>query len=121
MRARRSSLLLLLGLLGMLLVFAFAASNSVANSKAGDGEGAIAGYSVSNIHYTLDGTDPSKIAAVSFDLDTAAATVHAAIWDGSQWHWASCTNTGGNSWSCSFSSPLPDVLSATALRVVAAE
>ncbi len=120
MRARRSSLLLLLGLLGMLLVFAFAASNSVADSKAGDGEGTIAGYSVSNIRYDLDDTDPSKIAGVSFTLDEAANEVHAAIWDGSQWHWASCTNTGGKSWTCSFPS-LPAVLPATALRVVAAE
>ncbi len=120
MRARRSWSLLLLGLLGMLLIFAFAASNTVPDSKAGDGEGNIIGYTVSNIRYSLDNADPSKIASVSFDLDTAANEVHAAIWDNSQWHWASCTNTGGNSWTCSFPS-LPAVLPALKLRVVAAQ
>jgi hypothetical protein len=49
--------------------FGFAAANTVPESGAGDGEGDISGYTVSNIDYTLSSADPSVISAVSFDLD----------------------------------------------------
>ena len=51
--------------------FAFTASNTVPDTKAGDGSGTITGFVVSSVHYTLNGTDPDLADAVSFTLDSA--------------------------------------------------
>jgi hypothetical protein len=51
--------------------FAFTASNTVPDTKAGDGEKAVTGYAVTNVHYVLDGTNPTKANAVKFTLDSA--------------------------------------------------
>ena len=52
----------------------FAASNTVPASKAGDGSGAISGYTVSAVHYNLNSTDPATIDAVTFALDSVPAS-----------------------------------------------
>jgi len=74
--------------------YAFAAANSVPASKAGDGSGAISGYTVSAIHYTLNGTNPATIDSVSFTLDSAPAAGSTLkiklVAAGSTWY--SCTN-----------------------------
>jgi hypothetical protein len=49
--------------------YAFAASNSGLAGPGGDGAGAISGYSVENVSYSLNSLDPTRIDAVSFDLD----------------------------------------------------
>ena len=124
MRARRKALLLMAAVLLMLLAYAFAASNTVPDTHAGDGNGQVLGYTVSNVHYTLLTSDPSKIDAVTFDLDASAGTgsVYAALSaDGSSWTWSSaCTNSGGNTWTCDFS-PDQDVYPVQYLRVVATD
>jgi hypothetical protein len=99
--------------------YAFTASNTVPDSKAGDGDGAITGYTVSNIAYQLEASDPASIDSVTFDLDDAAGTVKAKVVAASGTY-ADCTNTAGNSWSCDFS-PNPTVLSADEFRVIAVE
>ena len=56
--------------------YAFTASNTVdATSAAGVGQATISGYSVSNVSYTQDATDPSTWSAVDFDLDSNATQV----------------------------------------------
>ncbi len=122
MRARRKALLLMAAVLLMLLAYAFAASNTVPSTHAGDGSGQVVGYTVSNVHYTLLTADPSKIDAVTFDLDAGAGSVYAALSaDGSSWTWSSaCTNSGGNTWTCDFAPDL-DVYPVLYLRVVAAD
>ncbi len=95
--------------------YAFAASNTVDPSKAGDGTGAITGYTVTNIHYTLDATNPGNIAGVSFTLDAAAGSVSIKL---GSWH--TCT-PAGTSVTCTIDAAHPEsVLSATNLQVVAA-
>jgi hypothetical protein len=63
--------------------FAFLASNTVGNSYAGQGQGAIAGYSVSNIHYTFYATGNTQtqqaIHSVTFTLNHPATQVEAII------------------------------------------
>ena len=49
---------------------AYAAANTVPASKAGDGSGAISGYTVSAIHYNLNST-PTTIDSVTFTLNSA--------------------------------------------------
>ena len=102
--------------------YAFTAANTVPASKAGDGSGAVTGYTVTNVHYTLNATDPSKIDAVSFTLNTAVATggtLKITLDGGTNWFSCtvntttpSCTTTGAGQ---------PTVLAAANLRVVAAD
>lgn len=65
--------LILLGLFGLLavLTYGFAAANAVPASTAGDGNAAITGYAVTNVHYTLNGGNPSTIDNVTFTLTPA--------------------------------------------------
>ena len=74
--------------------YALTAANTVPASKAGDGEGAVTGYTASAIHYNLGATDPSKAESVTFTLDTAPAaggTVKVEVDDGTG-NWYACTN-----------------------------
>jgi hypothetical protein len=78
--------------------------------------GAISGYTVSNVAYTL-GATPTNLAAVTFTLDKAAGTVKAQVQSGGSWY--SCSNTSGNNWSCDTTSPQATVQPADQLTVVA--
>ncbi len=97
-------------------VYAFTATNTVPGSNAGAGSGAISGYTVSGIAYTL-GATPTDLASVAFTLDKAAGTVKAQVQTGGSWY--GCTNTGGNNWSCDTTSPQATVQPADQLTVVA--
>jgi hypothetical protein len=95
--------------------FGFAAANTVPASNAGDGSGAINGYTVSAISYSLDGTNPSLLDSVDFTLaPTTATSVEVQI----NGNWYSCT-AGANP-SCNIGGA-ETVLSAVSLRVVAAD
>ena len=97
---------------------AFAASNTVPDSYAGDGSGTISGYTVSNIQYHLNATDSGNIDSVSFTLSASAGTVKIKlVAAGSTWY--DCTNTSGNNWSCTTTGAT--VLSADQLRVIATQ
>jgi len=108
----RSFGMLILALILAASVSGFAAANTVPDHKAGDGEGVITGYSITNIVYDL-GADPSTIDGVDFDLDAAASEVHVTLNGGS---WTSCGISGLNI-SCTGLSQSVDTY--TALRVVA--
>lgn len=97
-------------------IYAFTASNTVPATSAGSGSGAISGYTVSNVAYTLN-TDPSKIDAVTFTLDKAAGTVKAQLVTAGSWY--ACTNTASFNWSCATTSPQASVAPADQLTVVA--
>lgn len=116
-RRRRTILLLLAAAALSLFTFAFTAANVVPGTKAGDGAGAITGYTVSNVQYQLDTTNPANIESVSFTLDAVATSVKAKLIAASTTY-TTCTNTGGNNWSCDIE-PDPTVLSADELRVIA--
>ena len=69
--------------------YAFADSNSGLAGLGGDGAGAISGYSVGNVSYTLNSLDPTRISAVSFDIDAddAPVTVKLKLVSSSEtWH-----------------------------------
>lgn len=125
-----------LAAIGLLLVmsvaYAFAAANVVPTSGAGDGSGAISGYTVANIDYLVtDGgnSDPSTIDRVTFDLsDTADGItvgqprdVTISLVSGGTTYYA-CTITGSGPWAASC--PVTggaSVLLADELRVIAVE
>ena len=74
--------------------YAFAAANTVPTSKAGDGSGSITGYTLSAIHYVLNGATPTSIDSVTFTLDSAPAVGSTIkiklVAAGSTWY--TCTN-----------------------------
>jgi len=81
--------------------YAFAASNTVPTTKAGDGTGAVSGYTVTSVVYTLNATDPTTLDSVSFDLGAAAATgkVKAQL-VANTGTWYTCTLDTGTVWTC---------------------
>ena len=73
----------------------FAASNTVPASKAGDGTGAVSGYTITNISYTLNATNSDNIDLVEFDLDTApaaGANIELRLDSTGGGIWYACTN-----------------------------
>ena len=78
--------------------YAFAASNTVPNTRAGDGTGTVSGYTVTGVAYTLNGTDPSTLDTVSFDLGAAATQVEVQLVSSGAWY--SCTVATGTVWDC---------------------
>jgi hypothetical protein len=101
-------------------IYGFAAANTVPATQAGDGSGAITGYTISNIAYTLNSSDPSLIDMVSFDTDGTPGTVEIKLVSGGS-DWYSCTIGGTLDWDCDTTSPQATVLSADELRVIAVE
>ena len=97
--------------------YAFAASNTVPATRAGDGSQAISGYTISAVAYGLNSSTPTNIDSVTFTISpTSATTVKASLNGGTTWY--ACTNSSG-SVSCTTTSPQATVAGATTLQVVA--
>lgn len=100
---------------------AYAAANIVPASAAGDGAGAISGYTVSAVHYNLNAANPQNIDSVTFTTNVTVpvgSTVKIQLVGGGSWY--TCTGQGSTSISCTTTSPQATVLSADGLRVVIA-
>ena len=124
MRGNTRMKLVVLGLTGLMAAAgsAFLAANTVPASKAGDGAGAVTGYTVSAIHYTLNGSNPQQISSVSFTLDSAppsGSTVQAQLATGGPWF--NCTMAGTPAVNASCTTTGATVAGATNLTVVAAQ
>jgi hypothetical protein len=118
-RKKRYLILLLLVAVGVAVaVYGFTASNTVTAKAAGDGSGAISGFTVSSVAYTLNSSDPSKIDAVAFSISPASTSTVKVKLDSAGSTWYSCTNSSG-SVSCTTTSPQATVAAADELRVVA--
>ncbi len=103
--------------------YGFAAANTLSETGAGDGQATISGYTVSNVTYTLNATNPLNIDEVTFDIAPSAGAsaptdVRVKLVTGSS-TWFDCTLDTGTTWDCA----ITGVTSTTAneLRVVAAE
>jgi hypothetical protein len=76
----------------------FAASNTVPATGAGDGSGNITGFTISNVHYTLDAIDPTRIAQTTFTLAPAPSPIGTIriklVAAGATWY--SCTAAGAD-------------------------
>jgi hypothetical protein len=93
-RSPRFLIVLLVVLLAMIGTYAFTASNTVPATQAGSGSGAISGYTISNVAYTLN-ANPNNIDAVTFTISPAAAgTVKIQLVSGGTWY--DCTNSSGS-------------------------
>ena len=112
---------LMFALILALAVYAFAAANTVPATKAGDGSGAISGYTISAVHYGLNATTPSNIDSVTFTLSStpvAGSTMKIQLTAAGSWY--SCTNVAA-AVTCTTTAPQATVLAADNLRVVVAD
>ena len=108
--------LLMLGIVG----YAFAATNTVPVSGAGDGSNTISGYTITNVTYTLNSTTPSNLDKVAFTITpgagaSAPTTVKVQLISGGSWF--SCSLV--TDWECSVTGITASA--ANLLRVVAAQ
>lgn len=102
------------------VTYAFAASNTgIPDQKAGDGAGAVSGYTITNVAYTLDGTNPQLIASVAFNLSADAATVKVRLVSTGVWY--NCIVTHSSPWPVTCNTTSATVASADELRIVAAD
>src|SRR5262245_55789610 len=104
------------------VAYGFAAANTVPVSGAGDGAGAITGYTISNVKYTLNATTPAKIDSVSFTVTpggaAAAPTVVKAKLVSTSTAYSTCS-LGGTTWTCNVTGVT--AAQADELRVIAAQ
>ena len=115
-RLFRVQLIALFFVITFYAVYAFASSETSQFPTGGEGASAISGWTVSNVHYRL-AEDPSKIAAVEFDLDGPAELVQVSL-DSSKAAFFTCENLSGRHWFCSVGSRV-SVAGANEFRVVA--
>jgi len=118
-RSTRLFVVVLVVLVFATAAFAFAATNTVPASYAGEGASVTSGYTVTNVAYNLNATTPSNIDSVTFTLNAAAGTVRIRLVTTGSYY--SCTNPSGNNWSCATTSPQATVAAADELRVVATQ
>ena len=116
---RRRSVLAALVVAGVVgsAAYAFTATNTVPASTAGSG--AISGYTVSAIAYTLNATTPTNLDAVAFTIAPTTASV-VKIQLAAAGSWYTCANAAG-SVTCNTTSPQATVAAATNLTVVATQ
>ena len=112
--------------------YAFTNSNTVGTSYAGQGQGNITGFILSNIDYNESATNPHKLASVEFDLDQAADVVKASFVNSADsvagattQTWYTCTSgapLAPNHWTCDAGATdllRPEMSAANELDVVA--
>lgn len=98
---------------------AYAASNTVPATVAGSGSGAVSGYTVSSLTYTLD-TNPANVASISFTLSATGATKVRVSGDGGT-TWFNCDSAiSGTSVTACATSGLA-ISSMSTLQIVATE
>jgi hypothetical protein len=102
--------------------YALAAANTVPTSTAGDGNGAISGYTVSAVHYALNAANPANIDTVTFTIAPAAPTGSVAtiqLVAAGTWYPCTITMPAGTAVSCTTTGA--PVSTATSLHVVIAQ
>jgi hypothetical protein len=104
--------------------YAYAASNSGLVGSGGDGSGQISGYQISDVSYKLDAIDPTRIDAVSFNIDAGdhvPDVMVSLVRDSGAWHdCAVSTAAVPARVTCQLSTPVA-VAEVNELRVVAAQ
>lgn len=104
--------------------YAFAAANTVPDSAAGYKANVVPGYTVSNIVYDLDATDPTLVDAITFDVAPSSGTVVAALvklQTATAGSWTDCTLVAGTapSMSATCTYGALQLANVTALNIVA--
>ena len=101
--------------------YGFTAANAVPISHAGDGTGAISGYTASKIQYNLDAVNPQDLDSVTLTLTAApvaGSTMKAQLAPGGAWYPCS---SAGQIVTCGTTSPQVTATGASLLTVVIAD
>ena len=108
--------------------YAFTASNTVPATTVGAGAGAVSGYTVTNMHYTLNPTTPVNISSLTFTISPAVPStssgkvvIAAALSTGGPNNYTCTTDTGGTNVTCPTTSPQLTATLLTGVTVVAAQ
>lgn len=105
---------------------AYTETNTVPDSGAGIGSGAISGYTATNITYTLSATDPTTITKVTFGLtapsgaNAPASTNVKAKLVSTGTTYSGCSLLSGTTWECTLGSGVA-VSAADSLTIIAAQ
>jgi hypothetical protein len=104
--------------------YAFAAQNTIADSAAGYKASVVPGYTVTNVAYDLDATDPTLVDAITFDVAPTSGTsaaVLAKLQTATAGAWTDCTLVAGTapSMSATCTYGTLQLVNVTALNIVA--
>jgi len=120
----RTLFLITLILILAAVTYGFAAANTMPTaSNAGDGSVTVSGYTISNVHYTLNAGNPLNVNSVSFDVaalgggGTPSVVTARLVSTGSFY---ACTETSPGTWNCAVTGTVT-VRSVDELTVVAAD
>ena len=100
---------------------AYTAANTVPATVAGSGSGAVSGYTVSALTYTL-AANPANVASITFTLSASGATKVRVSGDGGA-NWYNCDSaiSGTSVTACATTSPALSIASMSTLQIVATE
>jgi hypothetical protein len=108
--------------------YAFTAANTVPATNAGSGSGTVSGYTVSNIHYSLNTTTPNNVDSLTFTISPAVPStssgkviVQAALTTGGPNNYTCSTDTAGSTVTCATTTPQLTTDKLSTLTVVAAQ
>ena len=127
-----ASLRFIVGLVASLAIaggaYAFTASNTVPTSNAGAGSGTVSGYTVTNLHYTLNASTPTNVDSLTFTVSPAIpntgsgkVSISAALTTGGPNAYTCTTNTAGDTVTCATTSPQLTADKLSSVTVVAAQ
>jgi hypothetical protein len=108
--------------------YAFTASNTVPATTAGAGAGVVSGYTVTNLHYSLNATSPQNIDSLTFTItpvvpstSSGKVIISAQLSTGGPTTYTCLTDTTGASVTCATTSPQLTVALIMGVTVIAAQ
>jgi hypothetical protein len=108
--------------------YAFTASNTVPATTAGAGSGVVSGYTVTNLHYSLNATAPGNIDSLTFTINplvpstsSGKVIISAALSTGGPTTYTCTTDTTGATVTCATTSPQLTAALIMGVTVVAAQ
>lgn len=106
--------------------YAFANANTVPGSAAGYASSTVSGYTVSNIVYDLNESNPTLVDAITFSVSPSSGTAEAVlvkVQTDTGGSWKTCSLAAGVApavnVTCTYSDPTLALVDVTALNVVA--
>lgn len=117
--ARQLLVLLVVAFALSLATYVLTASNTIFGTRSGAGAGTVSGYTVSEVHFTPNASDPHWLDAVAFTVDTAppaGVTMQIKLWSAGSTYYP-CTARGANV-ACATSSPPASVGAVDELMVI---
>ena len=129
---RRRKIPILLGLLVAVAIaggaYAFTSSTTIPATTVGAGAGAVSGYTVTGLHYTLNATTAGNIDSLTFTLSpavpsagTGKVVIAAALSVGGPNNYTCSTDAPGTTATCVTTSPQLTAALLTGVTVVAAQ